>query len=108
MNNCTAVIVTAGETPDRYNNAALDWDTATRSDPFDAWVAQVGDDEVHGDRDALVSRWLLTIWGDVTVNGRNRIEIDGTTYEITGPPVPATRPGGAVHHVECKLELVKG
>lgn len=50
------------------------------------------------------------VWlpADTVVSGLDRIEVDGLTWEVIGPPVKAVNPrrGGAVSHIEANVRAV--
>lgn len=60
-----------------------------------------------GSRDALVADWLLlTDWLDL--DGRDRIEHEGTSFEIVGPVLAPQDSNGKAHHAEARLRVVSG
>lgn len=99
-------IVRAGSGTDRYGNESLDWSAAS-SWVTKGWLARVDESEDQDGRDALISGWRLFLPVGTDVDGRDRVVIDGTTYELDGPPARPWTPDGE-HHVECRLRLVEG
>lgn len=100
-------VVHPGTTVDRYGNVSKDWETATRKSTK-GWMARLSADEVLGDREALVSGMSLTIADlKVAVEGGDRVEVGGETYEVDGPPLQAWSPQGP-HHLEVTLRRVEG
>lgn len=106
MSTVPVVVVTAGTTTDRYNATTTDWANATRRNVlgfFDDGTST----EVTDGRDALVSNATFFLPPDDPITGRDRIEIDGATYELNGAPSKPRTPRG-MHHLECRLLLVEG
>lgn len=99
-------IVNPATVANGYGGKDLDWEAASRTDEL-AWVHQTSATEVVDGRDSLVS--TLKIFGppDSAITGRSRVEIGDETYEVTGRPLVASKPGGA-HHVKSVLRIVEG
>lgn len=99
-------IVRAGTTTDRYGNEVRDWANATRTSA-PAWIEQQKPTEDTNDRDQLASTWLLILPATVDVNGNDRIEHNGETFEVVGPPTVVHNMRGP-HHIEAQLSWVRG
>lgn len=53
---------------------------------------------------AEVSEWRAFLPGTVTLRGQDRLEIDGTTFELAGDPWPVRNARlGTVSHLEVRL-----
>jgi hypothetical protein len=48
-------------------------------------------------------RWLLYLPAGATIGPRDRVVVDGVTYEVDGQPYRALDGTGAEHHVEARL-----
>lgn len=99
-------IVRAGVTTDRYGNESTDW-SAAASWATKGWLARADQSEDQDGRDALISGWVLRLPVGTDITGRDRVRVDGTTYELDGPPNRPWTPRGE-HHVRCRLRLVEG
>lgn len=91
---------------DRYGNDRADWPNATRTTVKGRLTRPAGERIVDG-RDALVEQWVCYLPSDVVISGRDRIEFDGITFEMDGPPFPAYDAGSA-HHIEARVRLAAG
>jgi hypothetical protein len=103
----TVTIRHAPVTTDRYGNTARDWSRAsTVSTP--AWVERQagrqgsGSGESLAGRDELYSTFRLVLPVGVLIEGRDRVDYDGRTFEVQGPPDTVLTPRGA-HHIEAIL-----
>lgn len=105
----SVVIVHPTTTTNRYGSAEITWASASRTNSK-AWIAQRNAREELDHRDAELSDWIAYLPPTTTVRARDRIEwSDGSlTFEVTGPPNPAHRPGTGVHHFEVPLRVVEG
>ncbi|MFD9949688.1 hypothetical protein ACFWYW_55620 [Nonomuraea sp. NPDC059023] len=91
---------------DRYGNPEYDYGAATRT-AFKAWIDQSSASEETPDgRNEIVGAWKL-ITNRSGIDANDRIEWDGTVYELDGPPWPVHTPAG-IHHYEAKLRRVEG
>jgi hypothetical protein len=100
-------ILTAATTTDRYGDTVLSWTSPTVEDTK-VWLAQNSATEPQGEgRDPLVTDLVLFLPTGTTIDGRNRVRIDGTTYTVEGRPRDAWTPGGS-HHLEVNLQEVAG
>lgn len=102
-------IVTPSTRTDRYGATVANFATGTTRTDVLGWVARLTENEDRADaRDALVSSWALRLPHDAVITGRDRVEWDGDTYELDGPPNKARDGSGAVHHIHARLRLVQG
>lgn len=99
-------IVTPAQTTDRYGDTVKDWAGATRTSTR-GWISQRASSEVLGRREAGVTEWVLFIDADTPLTQFDRVEWDGLTFDVDGPPHPAWTPRGE-HHVEAGLRIVAG
>ena len=81
-------VIHPAKVEDGYGDERLDYgDAATRVDdvPGYAWLSLVNSSENTNGRDAQIGEWtLITTYEALT--GRDRIERDGETFEVDGPP----------------------
>lgn len=101
-----ATIVRPGTTTDEYNNQVPDWATATRS-TWPARLEQLAGREVTADQQTQLADWILYLPPDAQVEGTDRVEHDGKTFEVVGPPNEATTPR-RTSHLEVSLRHVQG
>lgn len=99
-------IITAGTRTDAYNDSQLDWGAATSASTV-GWLAQQSSFENLDGRNTTSSTLVLALPAGTAITARNRVEIEGTTYELTAEPVRAWTPRGE-HHIEAQLQLVAG
>lgn len=107
-------IVHAGTRTDRYGNEVADWSpTAVSRQRAQAWMQQNTAAEETDQRNAQIGEWLMIanpvdVDGDpLAISGASRVEWDGITFEVVGPPGPAWEPS-ALHHYEIRLRTVEG
>lgn len=103
----TVTIVRAGTLTDGYGDTVADWSTAT-STSAKARVAHRSSDEELGERDARLSEWVAYFETGTDVTATDRIEWDGRTFEVVGPPNPAPARSSTAHHIEANLREVLG
>lgn len=90
---------------DRYGGTAkTGWSSAT----VKGWVSQSSRSEANDLREAQVGTWVLFLHPDATIDGLDRVQWEGITFEVDGPPNPAHRPGSGLHHYEVPLRVVDG
>jgi hypothetical protein len=99
-------ILTPTTEANRYGGTDKRWDNATET-TVKGWVSQTSRLEVTDGREAQVASWVLFVDPDTTVTGKDRVEWEGITFEVDGPPNPVHRPGG-LHHYEVPLRVVVG
>lgn len=100
------VIRTPGSLTDRYGDTIDDWTGATDT-CVKAWVAQVATSESHDHRDGTISNVVATFFLDAELTVRDRVIVDGETYEVEGAPNVACTPRGP-HHLRVQLRAVAG
>lgn len=99
-------IVRAASTTDRYGNVVKDWANATRTD-VRGRMAQRHREEIRGHQETQITDWICYLPPRTDVNGLDRLEWNGVTYEVGGHPNHAY--GRALeHHVEVPCDIVEG
>lgn len=100
-NTATIIHVTADPTdPDEYGNPGEDTTTTTAS----CELQQTRRDEETVDADVQQETWTLFLEPAATIDGGDRVTVDGVTYEVIGPPWPARHPRrGTVTHIEATV-----
>ena len=100
-------IVRPATSTDAYGNTTRDYGAGATRTTVAGWMQQDQRTEPHEDgRDSLEQRWLL-ITDHEDIQGYDRVEWDGPTMEVDGPPEPAYTPAG-YHHTEATLRVVEG
>lgn len=99
-------ILTAGIRTDAYGDTQLDW-TAPTTVTVKGWLGPAISFEDLNGRDATVSTFPLTLPEGTPITARNRVRIEGRTYEVDGEPNFAWTPRGE-HHVEVAVKVVVG
>ncbi|MGH6656627.1 MAG: hypothetical protein ACRDVE_15665 [Actinocrinis sp.] len=96
------------DVPTGYGNATrLDWSNPTPR-ITKGWLGPYsGESENALDRDQQMADATLYLPADDPITALSRVQIDGVTYQVTGPPSPPFTPRGP-HHVEVDLKIVKG
>jgi head-tail adaptor len=102
----TVTVVRPTTTTDRYGNTTTSWSNATRAE-YAAWIEQSAAGENTDQRDQQSADWLLIVQPDADVNGRDRVEYDGKTFEVVGPPTRRNTFRGT-HHIEATLRWIEG
>lgn len=98
----TVTIVTpATVTSTRYNSERPDWDHPSEVDAI-GWLTELSTVEVLDGRDTVVSGWRLFLPAGTAITARDRVRIDGDTFDVDGQPHSATSPAGE-HHIEVTL-----
>jgi hypothetical protein len=100
-------ILTAQTVENRYGRTEKDWSLTPTSSVVKGWVSQTSRSEVTGEREAQVASWVLYLHPDATITGLDRVEWEGITFEVDGPPNPARTPG-VLHHYEVPLRVIDG
>lgn len=89
---------------DPYGQPSQTWadigTVKTFMQPTNAQERQVGSD-------TQIATFKAFMPPDTPIDGLDRIRVDGTTYNILGPPLPHRTPRG-VHHLQLMLEVVDG
>lgn len=92
---------------DEYNNPTPTWPEENVRKTT-GWLEQIGERENTDDRNTQITEWTLVIADpDAELGGRDRVRIDGITYEVIGPPRGPRTPRGR-HHLEVRLRHVDG
>ncbi len=101
-------LVRSGSATSRYGDSVRDWSTAARTESR-GWVAQRDRTEVVDGREAQVHGHVVYLPAGTDVTGLDRVEWDGLTFEVTGPPNRAwSALKRAEHHIELDVRLVEG
>lgn len=100
-------IVTPGVRTDRLGDSVNDWALATRA-TSPGRMTQRSQSEVLANREAQLSDWVLYLPADAAITGHERIEWNGETFEVAGPPKPAYARADVAHHLEVSLNRVEG
>lgn len=101
-------ILRAQRVADRYGRDTLDWTAPDRVDTT-GYLHQESGLEKTADRDTQSAQAVLYLPAGTDVTGRDRVEVAGHTWGITGPPDRVIPPGSSVeHHVEVSLRYVEG
>lgn len=65
--------------------------------------------EYTEDRNTQRADWLLLLPAGTTIDGTDRVTVDGTTFEVVGPPEPVWHPWKQrVDHVEARVRRTDG
>lgn len=100
-------VVRPAVTVDSHGNQVYDYAAAATRTTVAGWMQQDRREEPRSDgREALEQRWLL-VTNHEDVQGRDRLEWSGPTFEVEGPPEPVHTPAG-YHHLEATLRAVAG
>lgn len=102
----TVTVITAGTRTDAYGDPQPNWATATEA-TVPGWLATSTSIETLDGRDATSTSLTLTVPAGTAVTARNRVRIDGRTYEVDGEPRSAWTPRGE-HHIEMLLVVWDG
>lgn len=87
---------------DAYNRPVETWATSvTVNGRLELVTPSEGTDE----QDVQVGRYRLFVPHDTPITGRDRVQVDGVTYELLGPPVVHRTPRGP-HHIEAVCRAV--
>jgi hypothetical protein len=89
--------------PDDYGDPTEQTSTTTALCEFQQ--QQRSEDTVDADRQS--ESWTLFVEPDATIDGGDRIEIDGVTYQVDGPPWHARNPRTQIEtHIEARVRRV--
>lgn len=87
---------------DAYNRPAESWAASvTVNGRLELVTPSEGTDE----QDVQVGRYRLFVPHDTAISGRDRVKVDGVTYQLLGPPIVHRTPRGA-HHIEAVCRAV--
>lgn len=90
---------------DRHGNAARTFDADVDSP---ARVERERGQDLRDGRDATLQTWRIFLPAGTDLEARDRVVVDGTVFEVDGPPERHRTPTGGEHHVEAQLRLVEG
>jgi hypothetical protein len=98
----TITLLRAAEQPSDYGNTStLDWSNATRTDVAGCSVQPSSSSEFTIDRDTFITRFVVYAPASTDVRASDRVEWDGSTYDIDGDVLRWTF--GALSHVVINL-----
>lgn len=100
----TVIPVTTGPGLDEYGNPV---EVVAAGVNYPAWLEQTASEERTEDRDTQLADWLLVLPAGAVVDGNDRVQVEGKTFEVVGPPARVHTPRGE-HHVEARLRSVSG
>ena len=101
-------ILRAKRATDRYGRDTLDWSDPDRIDTT-GYLHQESGLERTADRDTQTAQAVLYLPAGTDITGRDRVEMAGHLWGVTGPPDHVTPPGSTVeHHIEVSLRYVEG
>lgn len=81
----TVTLVRPARVTDRRGDVVDDWAAATRTALAPAWIQQTSGTEARDERTVNVTRWNLYC-RERTLAAHDRVEWQGGTYEVDGPP----------------------
>lgn len=110
------VIVERAATIVERGDTLLDWSNTSDHELSGCRLQPMATDEVlftgaeQGGvaRDAVITRWKLFGPYDGDLTARDRVQFEGTTYEVDGQVQRWRSPTGVLDHLECVLRLVEG
>lgn len=89
-----------------YHMPAESWGAAV---VYKGYLEHTTSQEITEDRDTFVSDWLVVLPVTAAINGKDRVQEGGRTFEVVGKPEQVFNPRvGAVSHIEARLRLVEG
>lgn len=88
---------------DDYGNPQVEW--AEVAEDIPCRVFEQPGKELTDDRASIVRQATLYVQAGTDVTAQDRVEVDGVTWEVSGPPVPAVG-AAALHHLEVPLRQV--
>lgn len=98
----TATVLTFTEgAEDDYGNASESWEAGAE---YPCLLSQRAAIEFTDDRNTQIREWVVRLPYDAAVTGKDRLQIDGSVYEIIGPPeIPAV-----ATHLTVPVRVVEG
>jgi hypothetical protein len=93
----------------RYGDIEADWSAATTL-PITGCALQPASSTEFTDpsRTAITTRWNLFAPPGTDLRAGDRVDVDGTVYEVDGQPLEWSSPGGNLDHVAAVLQRVEG
>ena len=86
--------------PDEYGNPG---ETTTTTSAL-CELQQAQRDEEQDDTAVQTETWNLYLVPTATIDGGDRVAVDGVTYEVIGPPWRARHPrSGDISHIEAPV-----
>lgn len=99
-------VITAGARTDAYGDSQPDW-TVAAEQTVPGWLAQQSSSENRDGRNGTTAGLSVTVPAGTPLSARDRVRVDGVTYEVIAQPVSAWTPRGE-HHIEAAVEVVVG
>lgn len=95
---------------DRYGNetSTRDWSLASELPIEGCSIQPMAGDEILGDRDARLNRWILYGPENIDVVATDRIRHKGDTYEVKSPSRRWTGATGNLDNTQLELERLDG
>lgn len=90
--------------PDEYNMPTWVATSSTAS----CYLEQTERREVTVGRETQLATHLVIFPSGTVLDGSDLVTIDGTTYEVLGPPWSVDQPGSGEHHIEANLRELTG
>jgi len=102
-----ATIVHRSQTGAADEDNAPTWEETSRTSTS-VYLQQRAASEVLDDRNVQIGDQIAIFPAGVTIDGSDRVEIDGRTFEVVGAPASVQRPGTGEHHLTARLQEVSG
>lgn len=103
LTETVTVLAASNGTADEYGNTST---TFGAGSAYKGRLEQRSAQEVTDGRDTFVSDWVLYLFPDAAINGRDRVvDGNGRTFEVVGPPIVQRSPRGP-HHIQANLRFV--
>ena len=102
IQRCDVIHLGAG-TPDRYNNPT--WGETGREEDVHCRIDQLDPSELTVGRDTAIATHRGYFETGQAIAWYDRLEVDGETFEVTGPP-NIVHDGTGPHHTEVLLRTV--
>ena len=103
----TAVLIQPAAGSDGYGDTSPDYGPGATRATIPARLTQTAARENNDNRDAQIGEWRI-ITNHLTITGADRIEWNGNTFEVVGPPALPADWTGHPHHAEAVLRVVTG
>lgn len=92
---------------DRYNKETIDWANPDRAPIEHCLIQPLNSDETFDAAGArVVSRWRFLGPEDADLLARDRIELDGVTYDVDGEVLHQPSATGRLNHTTATLKKV--
>lgn len=104
----TVVVLRTDLVKDRYGGESRDWDNPITVATTTGWLSPMSsqkEDNVEREQ-AEAETWLYLPTG-TDIEPTDRCTVDGTFYQVLGPPADCWTPFGS-HHLEVRVEDIDG